>query len=156
MVSIFRDGVHRCADPKVAEGVPVVLAAEEGKREVERIPGVAKAVELAFRLVKCGIDYELRPLPKRARGRGRPRAPDELRRLRELLDSITGFIADHGENRHLKDEALKYACDVSGALSWALGDIDTESFTGPDFNQDRQVAIVWEMEGKRGVKLDCY
>jgi len=68
-----------------------------------------------------------------------------------LLDRITGIIADHGEDRHLKDEALKYACDVSDSLSWALGDIDTESFTGPDyFNLDRLVAIVMEIERKRG------
>jgi len=116
-VSIFCNEVYRCADLKVAEGVPVVLAVEEGNREVEQIPGVAKAVELVFRIVKRGIDDELRLLLMRARGRGRPRAPDELRRLKELLDSITGFIADHGKDRHLKDEALKYACDVSGALS---------------------------------------
>jgi len=154
-VSIFRDGVHRCADPKVAVGVPVVLAVEEGKREVERIPGVARAVELAFRLVKRGIDYVLRLLLERARGE-RPRASDELRRLKELLDSITGFIADHGKDRHLKDEALKYACDVSGALSWALGEIDTERFTGSDFNMDRLVAIVREIERKSGVRLDRY
>ena len=102
----------------MAEGVPAVLAVEEGKREMERIPGVARAVELVFRIVKRGIDYELRLLLKRARGGGgRPRAPDELRRLRELLDSITGFIADHGKDRHLKDEALKYARDVGDALS---------------------------------------
>ena len=44
----------------------MVLAVEECKREVERIPGVAKAVELAFRLVKCGIDDELRLLLMRA------------------------------------------------------------------------------------------
>jgi len=94
----------------------VVLAVEEGKREVERILGVARAVELAFRIVKRSIDYELRLLLERARGE-RPCAPDELRRLKELLDSITGFIADHGKDRHLKDEALKYACDVGGALS---------------------------------------
>ena len=68
-----------------------------------------------------------------------------------MLDRITGIIADHGEDRHLKDEALKYACDVSDSLSWALGDIDTESFTGPDyFNLDRLVAIVMEIERKRG------
>jgi len=93
----------------------------------------------------------------RARGRGRPRAPDELRRFKELLDRITGFVADHGENRHLKDEALKYACNVSGALSWVLGDIDTESFTGPDYiNPDRLVAIVREIERKRSVRCDCH
>jgi hypothetical protein len=48
---MFCDEVYKCADPKVTEGVPAVLAVEECKREVERIPGVAKAVELAFRLV---------------------------------------------------------------------------------------------------------
>jgi hypothetical protein len=72
------------------------------------------------------------------------------------LDRIAGFIAGHGENRHLKDEDLKYACDVSGALSWALGDIDTESFTGPDYiNPDRLVAIVRKIERKRSVRFDC-
>jgi hypothetical protein len=137
--------------------VPVVLAVEECKREVERIPGVTKAVELAFRTVKRGIDDELRLLLKRARGRGRPCAPDELKKFKELLDRITGIIADHGEDRHLKDGALKYACDISDALSWALGDIDTERFTGPDyFNLNRLVAIVREIERKRGVRLDCY
>jgi hypothetical protein len=155
-VSIFCDEVYRGADPKVAEGVPAVLAVEEGKREVERIPGVARAVKLVFRIVKRGIDDELRLLLERARGE-RPRAPDELRRLRELLDSITGFIADHGKDRCLKDEALKYACDVGDALSRALGEIDTERFTGPDyFNLDRLVAIVREIERKRGVRLDRY
>ncbi len=74
-MSIFCDEVYRCADPRVAEGVPVVLAVEECKREVERTPGVAKAVELAFRLVKRSIDYELRLLLIRARGRGRPARP---------------------------------------------------------------------------------
>jgi len=73
-----------------------------------------------------------------------------------LLDRITGFIADHGEDRHLKDEALKYACDVSDALSQALGEIDTERFTGPNFNLDRLVAIVREIERKRDVRLDSY
>jgi len=154
-VSMFCNEVYRCADLKVAEGVPVVLAVEEGKREVEQIPGVAKAVELVFRIVKRGIDYELRLLLERARGE-RTCAPDELRRLKELLDSITGFIADHGKDRHLKDEALKYACDVSGALSRALGEIDAERFTGPDFNPDRLVAIVRKIERKRSVRFDCY
>jgi hypothetical protein len=85
-VSIFRDGVHRCADPIVAEGVPVVLAVEEGKREVERIPGVARAVELVFRIVKRGIDYELRLLLERARG-----APPRARRAEE----VQGVVGPH-------------------------------------------------------------
>jgi hypothetical protein len=85
-VNIFRDGLHKCTDLKVAEGVPVVLTVEGGKREVEQIPGVARAVKLVFRIVKRGIDYELRLLLERARGR--PSASDELRRLRELLDCI--------------------------------------------------------------------
>jgi hypothetical protein len=73
-----------------------------------------------------------------------------------LLDSITGFIADHGEDRHLKDETLKYVCNVGDALSCALGEIDIERFTGPDyFNPDRLVAIVREIERKRGVRFDC-
>ncbi|MCC6020389.1 MAG: hypothetical protein LM577_03355 [Thermoproteaceae archaeon] len=66
-------------------------------------------------------------------------------------------MADYGEGRHLKDEALKYACSVSDALSWALGEIDTDAFLGPGYlNLDRLVAIVREMERKRGVRLDRY
>ncbi|MFZ8810021.1 MAG: hypothetical protein ACO2PN_18185 [Pyrobaculum sp.] len=73
-----------------------------------------------------------------------------------MLDRTTGFIADHGKDRHLKDEALKYACDVGDALSQALGEIDTERFTGPDFNLDKLVAIVRGIERKRGIRLDSY
>jgi hypothetical protein len=41
-------------------------------------------------------------------------------------------------------------------LSQALGEIDTERFTGPDFNLDKLVAIVRGIERKRGIRLDSY
>ncbi|MCC6020390.1 MAG: hypothetical protein LM577_03360 [Thermoproteaceae archaeon] len=82
VVDVFRDVVYKCAGPKVAEGVPAAQAVEECKREAMRIPGMARAVELALRLVNRDIDGELRLLLERAQG-GRPRAPEELRRLKD-------------------------------------------------------------------------
>jgi hypothetical protein len=81
----------------------------------------------------------------------------EVRELKELLERITGFIADYGGEQYLDDPAFKYACDVADALAWVLGEIDTGKFTGPDYlNLDKLMTIVKEIEEKRGAKFGEY
>jgi len=81
----------------------------------------------------------------------------EVRELKELLERITGFIADYGGEQYLDDPDFKYACDVADALAWVLGEIDTYKFTSPNYlNLDRLMAMVKEIEMKRGVKFSEY
>ncbi len=61
----------------------------------------------------------------------------EVRELKELLERITGFIADYGEDEYLDDPDFKYACNVADALAWVLGEIDTGEFTA-ELPQPRQ------------------
>ncbi len=85
------------------------------------------------------------------------RSPQDVRELKELLEHITGFIADYGEDEYLDDPAFTYACDVTDALAWVLGEIDTGEFTGTNYlNLDRLMAMVKEVEKKRGVKFSEY
>ena len=81
----------------------------------------------------------------------------EVKELKELLEHITGFIADYGGEQYLDDPAFRYACDVADALAWVLGEIDTGKFTGPDYlNLDKLIAIVKKIEEERGVKFSEY
>ena len=85
------------------------------------------------------------------------RSPQEVRELKELLERITGFIADYGGEQYLDDPNFKYACDVADTLAWVLGEIDTYKFTSPNYlNLDRLMAMVKEIEKKRGVKFSEY
>ena len=81
------------------------------------------------------------------------RSEKEVRKLKEELERITGFIGEFGTDKEF--EAVTYACDVSDALSWVLGEITTEQFLSDSYlNMEKLKRIIREIEKRTGKKLE--
>ena len=83
------------------------------------------------------------------------RSEEEIRRLRKELERIVGFIGDYGTEEEF--EAITYACDISDALSWVLGEISTKLFLSDSYlDMERLRVIVKNIEKRSGRKFNEY
>ncbi len=81
----------------------------------------------------------------------------EIRILKEELAKLTGFIGEHGIGSELQDKDFQFACNASDTLSWVLGEITTECFTGSTYiNLFRPKHIARAIEIRTGKKLADY
>ena len=81
------------------------------------------------------------------------RSEEEVRKLKEELEKITGFISEFGTDEEL--ENIVFACDVVDALSWVLGEITTEQFLSDSYlNMEKLKRITREIEKRTGKKFE--
>jgi len=88
--------------------------------------------------------------------KGWPEFENELRKIKDELERITGFIAEYGTKKDLCEE-WEYACNVCDVLSWILGGISTEDFLSEDYlNINKLREIVKQIESRTGQKFENY
>ncbi|MHC1625835.1 MAG: hypothetical protein ACXQTN_00620 [Methanoculleaceae archaeon] len=81
------------------------------------------------------------------------RSEEEVRKLRDELEEITDFIAEYGTDEDL--EAIGFACDVSDALNWVLGEITTEHFLSDSYlDMGKLKRIIGKIEKRTGIKFE--
>lgn len=83
------------------------------------------------------------------------RSEKEVRKLREELERITGFISEFGTDKEF--EAVTYACAVSDALTWVLGEITTEQFLSDSYlDMEKLKRLIRKIEKRVGKELEEY
>jgi len=63
-----------------------------------------------------------------ARGGADMQQEQEVRKLMDELEKLTGFISEYGTGQEFEQDPLPFAMNVCDALSWAVGDVTTEGF----------------------------
>ena len=75
---------------------------------------------------------------------------ETIKELNEELEKIVFFISEHGTKTETKDDDFIYACNVSDALSWVLGEESTERFRSDAYlNLAKLKRMVTEIEQRR-------
>lgn len=79
----------------------------------------------------------------------------ELRKLEAQLSRLTQFIAGTGNDREFKNKDFDFACNAQDTISWVLGEVTTEHFTGEGFiDIDTLQKIAYKIEIRTGVMMD--
>ena len=87
----------------------------------------------------------------------RVRSEKEVRKLRDELERLVCFIAEFGTGEEYDHEDVRYASDITDALSWVLGEITTEQFMSSDYiNIESLRRLAKKIEERTGRKLEDY
>lgn len=85
------------------------------------------------------------------------RREQESKELADELAKLTGFIADFGTDDELHSKHVQYACNITDALYWVLGEPSTERFRSSAHLDINLLEVLAKMiEIRTGEKLVNY
>jgi hypothetical protein len=81
----------------------------------------------------------------------------EIKRYKEKLEQLTGFISEYGDEKEFTDDTMSYANSICDSLSWILGEEDTDSFISDAYLDLPKLELTAKnIELRSGKKLSEY
>jgi len=85
------------------------------------------------------------------------RDEEEVRRLRDDLLQLTGYISEYGTRENHAKESLVFSNDACDVLTWILEEIPTEGFESDGYlNLPELRRLAERIEASTGKRLEDY
>ena len=85
------------------------------------------------------------------------RSEEEVRRLRDELLQLTGYVSDYGTRESHIAESMVFSNDATDVLTWVLEEVSTERFQSDAYlNLPQMRRFAAEIKARTGKRLEDY